>query len=58
MLRLFGLQGYTGQAVAPLWMIEEQRLLWQAGNTGRDEDKSDLERLREAEREMGMRPSG
>ncbi len=30
MIRLFGLEGYTGRRIAPGWLIEEQQLVWKA----------------------------
>ena len=56
MLALFGLKGYTGLEIAPLAMVEEQQALWLAAHSPREEDKSDAQRLREAEQAMGMRP--
>jgi hypothetical protein len=55
MIELLGLEGYTGLKVAPLSLIEELKIFWEAEHEPRDEDKTDEQRLADAEREMGMR---
>lgn len=45
MIELMGLEGYTGQRVAPPWLIEEQILYWIAMQDAQVE----LEKRRQAE---------